>query len=162
MNDLGLAVGNNFDAQGNSQPFIYDVATGTETPITFQSVADPNVNDINDAGQMVGFGVVSGTGITEGLYLNGQGGVQFLNPPGATGSKAFGLNNTGQIVGEYADTAGQEHGFLFDIATQAYTTLDFPNATSTAAKGINDHGQVVGFYSDGQGTHGMELTVANV
>jgi hypothetical protein len=80
MNDLGLAVGNNFDAQGNSQPFIYDVATGTETPITFQGVTDPSVNDINDAGQMVGFGIVSGTGITEGLYLNGQGGVQFLAP----------------------------------------------------------------------------------
>jgi uncharacterized membrane protein len=163
MNDFGLAVGDNFDAQGNTQPFIYNVATGTETPLIFQGVTDPSVNDINDSGQMVGSGVVSGTGITEGLYLNGQGGVQFLAPPGATETIAVGLNNNGQIVGDYYDTAGQAHGFLFDIATQAYTTLDFPHATNTYASGINDGGVVVGTYTDAQNvTHGMELTVANV
>jgi uncharacterized membrane protein len=165
MNDFGLAVGGNYDAQGNTQPFIYNVATGTETPLIFQGVTDPAVTDINDAGQMVGSGIVSGTGIREGLYLNGQGGVQFLAPPGATASEALGLNNTGQVVGNYTDTAGgfvQEHGFLFDIATQAYTTLDFPNASNTFATGINDSGQVVGGYTDAQGGHGMVLTVANV
>jgi probable HAF family extracellular repeat protein len=163
MNAVGLAVGNNaVDAQGDTQPFIYNTATETETPLFFQGVTDPVVNDINDAGQMVGYGTVPSSGITEGLYLNGQGGVQFLAPPGATASQALGLNNTGQVVGDYTDTAGQEHGFLFDIATQAYTTLDFPNATSTYAASINDNGQVVGGYTDSQGLHGMVLTVANV
>jgi uncharacterized membrane protein len=52
---------------------------------------------------------------------------------------------------------------LFDIATQAYTTLDFPNARSTTASSINDNGQVVGSYLDAQlNQHGMELTVAHV
>jgi uncharacterized membrane protein len=163
MNDFGLAVGGNYDAQGNTHPFIYNAANGTETPLTFQGVTDPCVNDINDAGQMVGQGIVPSTGITEGLYLNGQGGVQFLAPPGATKTFANSLNNTGQVVGNYFDTAGQEHGFLFDIATQAYTTLDFPNATNTTASDINDNGVVVGTYTDAQNvTHGMELAVANV
>jgi uncharacterized membrane protein len=89
--------------------------------------------------------------------------VQFLAPPGATETFANSLNNTGQIVGNYYDTAGQEQGFLFDIATQAYTTLDFPNAKSTCVQDINDNGVVVGNYTDTQNvTHGMELTVANV
>ena len=162
MNDFGLAVGDNFDAQGNNHPFIYNVATDTESPLVFQGVTDPSVNDINDSGQMVGCGIVPGTGITEGLYLNGQGGVQFLAPPGAQCTQANSLNNTGQIVGDYTDPAGRTHGFLFDIATQAYTTLDFPNATNTCVSGINDHGVVVGTYTDAQNvTHGMELVVAH-
>ncbi|HEY4043084.1 MAG TPA: hypothetical protein VGM32_14730 [Rhodopila sp.] len=160
MNDSGLAVGDNRVGDGSFNNFIYNVATGTETPITFQGVTGPHVTDINDSGQMVG-SAASGSNL-EGLYLNGQGGVQILAAPGATSTVAVSLNNTGQIVGDYTDTANHTHGFLFDIATQAYTTLDFPNAISTAATGINDNGLVVGSYTDAQNvTHGMELMVAH-
>jgi probable HAF family extracellular repeat protein len=164
MNDLGEAVGLNLDAQDNPNPFIYNMATGLETPLTFQGVAHVNVAGINDYGQMVGTGIVTSTGLTEGLYLDGRGGLEFLAPPGATQSGALGLNNTGQIVGDYTDTAGQTHGFLFDIATQAYTTLDDPYATGgvTSAQGINDYDQVVGYYTDAQNVpHGFEIQIAH-
>jgi hypothetical protein len=159
MNDLGQAVGNNFDGEANSQPFIYNVATGTETPLTFQGITNPVVNDINNFGQLVGQGVVSGQ--EEGLYLNGQGGVELLAPPGALDTEALGLNNRGQIVGDYTDSACHCHGFLFDIGTQTYTRLDYPNATNTMVSGINDNGLVVGSYTDAHNVmHGMELMVA--
>ncbi len=111
---------------------------------------------------MVGTGVTS-TGVSEGLYLDGQGGLEFLAPPGAAATSANGLNNTGQIVGDYTDIAsGQVHGFLFDIATQAYTTLDFSNAVGTSAHAINDYGQVVGTYTDAQHVlHGMEVLIGH-
>jgi len=69
--------------------------------------------------------------------------------PGTT--YAYGINDTGQIVGWYYDGSGNggDHGFLLSGGT--YTTLDYPGAISpshgtpaTFAYGINDLGQIVG------------------
>jgi hypothetical protein len=59
---------------------------------------------------------------------------------------AFGINNSGDVVGRYQDSAGF-HGFLYSGAN--YTTLDFPGGASgtTTAQGINASGQIVGSYS---------------
>jgi probable HAF family extracellular repeat protein len=75
-----------------------------------------------------------------------------LDPPGSTYTEAYGINNSGQIVGKYVDAGGQ-HGFLFDQGS--YTTLDVPGAASTSASGINDSGQIVGSYGDAVSSHGF-------
>ena len=162
MNDLGVAVGFNYvDAQGDTQPFQYNIATGAETPITIEGLSDVVVTGINNSGQMVGSGSTS-TGLMEGFYLDGKGGSELVNLPGAALTQPFGLNNTGQIVGEYNDKSFHDHGFLFDLATNAYTTLDVPNATNTVARGINGNGQVVGPYTDAQDvTRGFGALIAH-
>lgn len=147
MNDLSVAVDINFLSQFSTEPFTYNIATGAETPITIQGLVDVHVTDINDSGQIVGYGGGHGE---EGFYLDGKGGSELVAFPGAFNTEPYGLNNTGQIVGQYIDAAGHQHGFLFDLATNAYTTLDYPNATGTYATGINDNGQVVGGYFDAQ------------
>jgi probable HAF family extracellular repeat protein len=68
----------------------------------------------------------------------------------ATGDTfAYGINDAGQIVGEYSDASGS-HGFL--LSAGKYTTLDDPSAggplSSTVAWGINNKGQIVGSYRD--------------
>jgi probable HAF family extracellular repeat protein/YD repeat-containing protein len=69
-----------------------------------------------------------------------------IQVPGATGeSLAGGLNNRGQIVGQYRDARG-EHGYLRD-AQGKLTTIDIPGALATAPVKINDRGQIVGIYS---------------
>ncbi len=68
--------------------------------------------------------------------------------PGATETYAYGINDSGQIVGYYHD-GSTYHGFLKDGAT--YTSLDYPGATFTEAYGINDSGKIVGFYCDDSG-----------
>ena len=79
-----------------------------------------------------------------------------LNVPGASSTIASGINNSGQIVGQYSNTGGT-HGFL--LSGGVYTTLDAPGAISTEAYGINDAGQIVGQYSDNTGgTHGFLLS----
>src|SRR6516225_2219950 len=68
--------------------------------------------------------------------------------PGTT--YAYGVNDTGQIVGWYYDRSGNggNHGFLLSGGT--YTTFNYPGAMSshgtpvTFAYGINDLGQIVG------------------
>jgi probable HAF family extracellular repeat protein len=70
--------------------------------------------------------------------------------PGVMGTAASGINNRGQIVGEFDDATGQ-HGFLKDGAR--YTTLDVPGATETVAFRINDGGQIVGAFQDAAGNH---------
>jgi len=160
MNDAGEAVGYNLDAQRDTHPFLYNVATGAETPITIQGLSDVLVTGINDSGQMVGSGL-NPSAHEEAFYLDGKGGSELVAPPGAISTSPKGLNNAGQVVGDYIDSAGKTHGFLFDLATNAYTTLDVPSATSTVATSINNTGQVVGYYTDAQSAHGFEALIAH-
>jgi len=41
---------------------------------------------------------------------------------GARNTRAFGVNNAGQIVGSYQDSSGNQHGFLFSGGT--YSNID--------------------------------------
>ncbi len=61
----------------------------------------------------------------------------------------------GLIVGDYIDSSGTQHGFLYNSGN--YTTLNDPLGTDgTVANGINDAGQIVGYYVDSSGTqHGF-------
>jgi len=80
-----------------------------------------------------------------------------IDYPGASQTKAFGINNAGKIVGWYEDATGV-HGFLYDGTT--YTTFDYPGASWTEAYGINDRGDIVGRYKDASGTyHGFAAIV---
>ena len=46
------------------------------------------------------------------------------DPLGTGGTYAYGINDVGQIVGDYTDSSGAHHGFLYSGGT--YTTLDDP------------------------------------
>src|SRR5438105_12108405 len=67
-----------------------------------------------------------------------------LDVPGSDLTLAWGINNSGAVVGYYVDANGV-HGFLWTGGS--YTTLDAPGAVSTKACGINDSGQIVGLYT---------------
>jgi probable HAF family extracellular repeat protein len=61
-------------------------------------------------------------------------------------TQVFGINASGQIVGSYADSSNNLHGFLYTDGT--YVTLDFPAAIFTQALAINASVQIVGIYID--------------
>jgi uncharacterized membrane protein len=65
--------------------------------------------------------------------------------PGAVLTFATDINNGGQIVGRYLDTAGITRGYLLSRGT--FTSLTFPGAVFTDTIGINRSGDIVGFYS---------------
>ena len=72
--------------------------------------------------------------------------VTSFQPFGSTSSQALGINNLGDIVGDYFDAGGAMHGYL-DVGG-AFTSFDPTGSTATTANGINDNGQIVGFFVD--------------
>jgi probable HAF family extracellular repeat protein len=67
--------------------------------------------------------------------------------PGSNGTVATGINNNGQIVGNYttvALTPQKSNGFIYSGGT--FTTLDVSGAVLTQPEGINNSGQVVGYF----------------
>ena len=79
-----------------------------------------------------------------------------LDIPGAVHTVASGVNDAGIIVGEYTDSSGTRHGFLWQGGS--FTPLDVPGAAGTVASGINDAGVIVGSFADTLGgSHGFLL-----
>jgi probable HAF family extracellular repeat protein len=76
-----------------------------------------------------------------------------LDVPGASSTAARGINDLGQIVGFFSDSAGT-HGFFLD-ADGSFTAIDVPGASLTTARSINTAGKIVGYFTDSAGTHGF-------
>jgi probable HAF family extracellular repeat protein len=106
---------------------------------------------INQAGTIVGFAGVPG--FPEGDFLHAfiwteSGGIQPLDPlPGDLDSEAYGINNSGTVVGVSCDAVGVCKGVRWDdgVVTDLNTLKQsgFPDRLETA-KDINDQGEITG------------------
>jgi probable HAF family extracellular repeat protein len=80
-----------------------------------------------------------------------------IDYPGASGTRAYGINDAGTVVGYYADASGVWHGF--SLSGGSYTSLDYPGAQFTEVHGINNAGTIVGQYVDASAVkHGFSLS----
>ena len=115
---------------------------------------------INDRSQMVGEYIVDDRQ-ERGFVRDRQGRVTPFDFPGALATAPEKINNRGQIVGSYSETAAfvkdpdaRPRSVLLDRGR--FTRIDVPGATLTLAHGVNDRGQVVGVYLDAGSTgHGF-------
>ena len=98
--------------------------------------------DINRWGQVTGW-YSDGTRLQGFLKRNGT--VFALSVPDSNLTEAVGLNDLGQVVGDYRGQDGVFHGFVYYAG--AYRTINVPAEPDTGAAGINNLGQVVGCYS---------------
>jgi hypothetical protein len=57
-----------------------------------------------------------------------------------------GINDNGEIVGDYTDAANVTHG-LIDVSG-VFTSFDVPGAGLTTIQDVNNAGQIVGYYTD--------------
>lgn len=114
------------------------------TTLTFPDTYDVSANDINDAGKIVGFYFDRSTNppVSHGFLWSGDS-YSTLDCTNASSTAAQGINNKGQIVGQY-DNGGPTYGFL--LSGGSYNTIDYPQSISTLAVGINSDGHIVGFY----------------
>jgi hypothetical protein len=133
------------------------------------SFLDPTTfTGINDRNEIVGvaqIGAAYGGFLLPAGYANYSTGgtvsgqpVAINHPNAGTnsnqGTVPNGINNVGTIVGNYNDSNGISHGFIYNNGN--FTTLDVPasfggvatGAAATLATGINNSGEVVGFYGD--------------
>jgi probable HAF family extracellular repeat protein len=126
-------------------------ALSADTTYTFQTFSGPGGGGteawgINGAGDVVGY--YTGTSSNLGFEYNPTSNTftTLTGPSGASDIRAFGINDTGAIVGTYRDSANVTHGFLYSNGT--YNTIDAPGAQfGTYVTGINNSGQLALTYS---------------
>jgi uncharacterized membrane protein len=108
--------------------------------------------------------------LKEHLFLLSHGEFSAFDPPDGqpVSLDQGGINERGDIVGAYCDTAipcgimlTGTHGFL--VHAGAFTTVDITGVlgltvAATSAAGINARGDIVGSYSDGSHYHGFVLS----
>jgi probable HAF family extracellular repeat protein len=77
-------------------------------------------------------------------------------PFASTRTSARGVNNPGTVVGFFADTNFNPHGFI--LKGGAATQVDFPGAVGTFLEGVNDNGLATGYWTDSAGnSHAFTL-----
>ena len=155
INDHDKAVGFYTDAAGNNHGVTFDVAKNDFDAVNIKGFTSVTATGINNEGDVSGF--VQNGAVTEG-FVDDHGKVTLLaGPKGAVSVQALGLNNEHEVVGSFTDAAQNTHGFLYDMKSKGYQTIDDPNSkTMTVVNGLNDKGQLVGFYLDAAGnTDGM-------
>jgi uncharacterized membrane protein len=125
--------------------FLYNQAMMTFSSIDFPAsgVTSTTAIKINDSGDVAGVYRLGGPG---NGFLLGGGTYSTVNFPGGVGTHANGINNAGNIVGQYKDTSGgPHHGFL--DGGGSFTTIDVAGASDTFASAINTSGDIVGAYA---------------
>jgi hypothetical protein len=70
-----------------------------------------------------------------------NGSYSTLDVPDAISTYAYGINDCGQIVGQYVDADNNFHGFLRDV-DGSYSTLDVPGAISPMPMGLTTLGRL--------------------
>jgi probable HAF family extracellular repeat protein len=113
---------------------------------------------IDNRGQIVGNYLEDDADATyHGFLRDARGRFTNIDLPGAKATVTSRINDHGQIVGRYYQTApfrgpdARFRGFLLDRGK--LTRIDVPGATQTQAVGVNNLGQVVGEYQNPDGTY---------
>ncbi len=145
INNAGVIVGIYIDNSGTAHGFILDGKNLTTLTHPDSSNTAAYHIAVNGKVRVVGAYYPNSGGVMGFLYEDGKY-VDIPGPKSSIGSVAQGINDNGDIVGQYADTRGT-HGFL--LTKGKYTTLDVPgNFGGTVATGINDKGFIVVYWGD--------------
>jgi hypothetical protein len=179
-NDRDIVGEYEYDVRGPWHAFLFHEGNyfNIDVPGAFLSAA----NGINNSGKIVGAYTTVDPHTctfdcgTHAFLREDEEHYISIEPPGATGSDPFAINDRGQVVGDYAAPGHGLQHFLFDkgefttisgpdanlfglnnrgdlLFTNSIvnrrgevTVLAFPGAVYTAGFSINNSGQVAGFY----------------
>jgi hypothetical protein len=143
-------------------------ASGKYVHFTFPHDSHPHdsvsieVGGLNNSNQIAGGWTAYGNGIlVQHGFLYDSGTITQLDVPGAAVTQPRAINDSGEIAGDWTDSAGVTHGFLW-TAAQGFTLFDAPQATLTSITAINSSGVTVGYFSDGKADHGFILDARGV
>jgi hypothetical protein len=158
VNNNGTAVGFFINASGNSQSYLFNIHTRKffTIPVPSGSVS-VTATAINNKGTIVGFFSQS-TGPTRSFLVTRTGHFAIFAKAGASLTLAFGVNDSGEVVGAYV-VGSQTFGFTWK-AGHGFRTVNDPHGIgSTLINGVNNAGDLVGFYTGPGGhTNGMLAT----
>ncbi len=126
---------------------------------TYSEILPPGWNeakafDINDNGELVGYGSTANNNFMGFLYRNGT--YTEVSPPGWQLLEIYGINNSGEVVGRVLYKDGNMNGFMFD--SSSYFTLLPYGWKWSQTYAINDNGDVIGVGSSVSGYRGFIAT----
>lgn len=152
----GAAVGVGIDNAGNVTNFVRN-PDSTFTVLSLNPATNPMAFGINSAGD------VAGQDNGAAFFLPPGGPEQTLSVATAP-STGFGINDLGNIVGQYTLGAATPVFYLPSNTSSNLITINAPSGSGSNAvnaQGVNDNGLIVGFYlgNDGQ-VHGFTANVA--
>lgn len=106
----------------------------------------PQVHQASEANGINSVGIIVGDYFmppTHGFIGTGNK-MQIVDYPSAQadGTMMEGINDSGQAVGQWVDSAGNTHSFLLDIATATFTDILVSGASNVFAWNINNQGGV--------------------
>ena len=152
-NNAGVITGDYLDSGGNIHGMILKGKKLT-------TIDDPKGNTtqgygINNKGAVAGWYVSSTTGNPQ-AFVYAKGKFTDIKIKNMIYDEASGINDNGDIVGFYLDSAGAQHGFV-KVGTKV-TKLDPPGTTATTGWGINNAGLVTLFIIDSTGSYASFTT----
>jgi hypothetical protein len=164
VNDNAIAVGfyaNAATPTANLRGFEYNIKKHKFSRVLQPGVTVHNLNKntpsltaagINIHGTVAGFYNTKG-GVTDGFVKRTNGMFVTLAVKGATMTQAFGINDSGLVVGAYTTGSGTSaKSFGFTWKNGHFTTVNDPHGVGTTIiNGVNDRGELVGFYVDSAG-----------
>jgi uncharacterized membrane protein len=86
-------------------------------------------------------------------FLRRDGAVSVFRAPGSVSTRVHGMNDRGQLVGEFDDASGRTRGFL--LSRGRFVIIEVPGSVRTRAYDINNLGQVVGSFEHAGGKDGF-------
>ena len=140
----GIMAGSYATKQGYQVPFlVYKDGSRHDITVSGQMYLIPT--GVNESKQVV-LQAFNAGGQFQGNFLLANGTTTPITYPNAVQTVAHTITNAGVVVGEYADSQGDKHGFTYDSATATYSApIDDMNTTGgLLLLGINSNGIVVG------------------
>ena len=161
INENGQITGGFTDSNLGPYGFLLDKKKRATNIRCSRDVVSMEPQSLNKHGEIAGFATVITDTIRipvppfkivitklSGFFRDKKGRCTILDFPGANLTEATGVNDDGQVVGNYRDAAGNFHGFFWDAGLFLTIDVSFADARITAPTAINNVGQIVGFYYD--------------
>jgi hypothetical protein len=102
---------------------------------------------INNRGNIAGYYYDSQSGTTRGFERDSKGTISVFDAgASALGTQPAGINDSGEIVGDFSDVTGG-HNFLRDSKGNI-TVFDVPNTSGVHAVSVNNRGDIAGYFLD--------------
>jgi len=153
VNDSDVAVGFYTDRRGHNHGYTYNIISHRFHRVMIRDGVSTTAAAINNHGDIAGFrtGML---GQTKAFVLRPNGHLTVLHYPGASATMAFGINDSGEVVGAYTKGSGdnaRSFGFTWSARHGWRSISDPMGKGTTLVNGVNDLGDLVGFYTDAQG-----------
>jgi len=113
INELGQVVGDSYVSLSEVHGFFWNGTTMTDIGTLGGAIV--LVEDINDAGQVVGVSETSTPDVFHTFIWDATNGMLDLGTLGGTNSSAISINMKGEIVGDSDNNLGNQHATLWDV-----------------------------------------------